>query len=217
MALVAGIGPGTSPSITPRTPHVAPRGTHPADGATHTDRFAGLQVQGRLQAGALRLGDLVLSPADGELHYAGGFLTIHRLKGGFYGGTLSGEVVHDGRGQLPHTSIFAHLEGVQTEPLLKALRQERWTLRGNMTLDSRLQLSGQPGPDVLTRASGQGELIVTGARLNGYLPLERLSQTLDPILKGAGLSSTLNDFDRLSAHWTLDGGMLRTRDLTLQR
>ena len=210
VALVAGIGPGTSPSITPRTPH-------PTEGATRTDRFAGVQVQGRLQAGALYLGGLVLNPAEGELHYAGGLLTIRRLKGGFYGGTLSGEVVHDGRGQLPHTSITAHLEGVQTEPLLKALHEDRWTLRGNMTLDSRLQLSGQPGPDVLTRASGQSEVIVTGGRVTGYPPLERLSQTLDPILKGAGPSSTLNEFDRLSAHWTLDGGMLRTRDLTLQR
>ena len=30
-------------------------------------------------------------------------------------------------------------------------------------------------------------------------------------------SLNLNEFDRLSAHWTLDSGILRTRDLTLLR
>ncbi|MBI3780140.1 MAG: AsmA family protein, partial [candidate division NC10 bacterium] len=119
LAVAAGLGSGAGHSSAPRTPRRAPRTPHPAEGATQTDRFAGVQVQGRLQAGALRLDDLVLSPAEGELHYAGGLLTIRRLKGGFYGGTLSGEVVLDGRGQLPHTSITAHLEGVQTEPLLR--------------------------------------------------------------------------------------------------
>ena len=217
VALAAGMGPGTSLSSTARTPHSALRTKHSAEGVTRTERFAGVQVEGRLQSDALHWGGLVLAPAEGELRYGGGLFTVRRLQGRFYGGTLSGDAALDWRGHLPRTSMTARLDGVQTEPLLKALHEERWTLRGSMTLDSRLELSGQPGPGTLTKASGQSEMIVTGGRLIGYPPLERLSQTFGPILEGAGFSSTLNEFDRLSAHWTLDNGVLRTKDLLLQR
>jgi hypothetical protein len=109
------------------------------------------------------------------------------------------------------------MERVQTEPLLKALQEERWTLSGIMTLDSNLELFGEPGTGALARAVGHSDLVVTGGRLTGYPPLERVTRSFDPVLKGAGTSSALNEFDRLSAHWTLDKGTLRTRDLLLQR
>jgi len=87
-----------------------------------------------------------------------------------------------------------------------------------MTLDSKMELSGQLGSEALAKVSGQTDMTVTDGRVIGYTPLERLSKTVDPILKGLGISPlTLNEFDRLSAHWTLDGGILRTRDLMLLR
>lgn len=218
VAMATGLGSWTGHSSTPR--RRGERGvvaSHSRDGTPHTERFAGPRVEGRLRSGAVHWGGLILTPAEGELRYTGGLFTIHRLRGGFYGGRLSGNAALDWRRQSSYTSITAHLEGVQTEPLLKALHEERWTLRGTMTLDSRVELSGQPGPGALTRASGQSELIVTGGRLTGYPPLDKVAQTFHPLLKGAGISSTLNEFDRLSAHWTLDGGILRTRDLSLQR
>ena len=218
VAMATGLGSWTGHSSTPR--RRGERGivaSRSSDGTPYTERFAGPHVEGRLRSGAVHWGGLVLTPAEGELRYTGGLLTIHRLRGGFYGGSLSGDAALDWRRQPSHTSITAHLDGVQTEPLLKALHEERWRLRGTMTLDSRVELSGQPGPGTLTRASGQSELIVTGGRLTGYPPLDKVAQTFHPLLKGAGISSTLNEFDRLSAHWTLDGGILRTRDLSLQR
>jgi hypothetical protein len=101
--------------------------------------------------------------------------------------------------------------------LLKALHEEQWKLSGVMTLDSNLELLGAPGPGALTRAVGHSDLVVTGGRLTGYPPLERVTRTFDPILKGAGASTALNEFERLSAHWTLDRGTLRTTDLVLRR
>ena len=177
----------------------------------------GPQIEGRFRSDAVRWRGLVLTTAEGDFRYRRGVLTIQRLRGGFYGGSLSSGASLDWRGRPSRTSITAHLERVQTEPLLKALQEERWTLSGIMTLDSNLELFGKPGTGALARAVGHSDLVVTGGRLTGYPPLERVKRTFDPVLKGAGASSALNEFDRLSAHWTLDKGTLRTTDLLLQR
>lgn len=189
----------------------------PARIAAKTGSPEGIQIDGRLRSDALRWGGLVLTAAGCDFRYWGEVLSIQRLRGDFYGGRLSSEVTLDWRGHRSRASISAHLERVQTEPLLRALHEKRWTLSGIMTMDSNLDLSGQLGPGALARGVGHSDLVVTGGRLSGYPPLESVARTLDPFLKGAGGSSALNEFDRLSAHWTLDGGILRTRDLLLQR
>ena len=177
----------------------------------------GLQIDGRIRSDAVRWRGLLLTNARGDFRYTGGVLTIRGLRGGFYGGSLSSGASLDWRGRPSRTSITAHLEGVQTEPLLKALQEERWKLSGIMTLDSSLELSGQPGPGALAKAVGRSDLVVTGGRLTGHPLLDKVTRTFDPFLKEAGSSSALNEFDRLSAHWTLDRGTLQTRDLVLQR
>jgi hypothetical protein len=177
----------------------------------------GPQIRGRFRSNAVRWRGLVLTGAEGDFRYRGGTLAIQRLRGGFYGGSLSSGASLDWRRRPSRSVITAHMERVQTEPLLKALQEEQWKLSGIMTMDSNLELLGAPGRGALARAVGHSDLVVTGGRLTGYPPLERVTRTFDPILKGAGASTALNEFDRLSAHWTLDRGTLRTRDLVLQR
>lgn len=161
---------------------------------------------------------MILTTAESDVHYCCRLLTIRRLQGGLYGGTVSGDAALDWRGPTSRTTVTTHLEGVQTEPLLGAIQEPRWTLRGTMALDSKMELSGQLGPGALAKVTGQTDIAVTNGRVTGYAPLEQLSKTADPVLKGLGINApTLNEFDRLSAHWTLDGGILRTRDLTLLR
>ncbi len=224
VALVAASGSETNQVNVPRTPQISPSPPYPTGErgdvprTLHSPEVAGLQVEGHLRSGILRWGKLVLTTAEGDLRYCCGLLTIGRLQGGFYGGTLSGDAALSFSGRAPHTRITTHLEGFQIEPLLDAIQKPQWTLRGRMTLDSKIELSGQLGPGALARASGQTDITLANGRVIGYAPLERLSKTFDPFLKGTGISSSaLSEFDLLSAHWTLDGGTLRTRDLTLLR
>ena len=208
----------------PQTPKIPPSPLYQRGARGDLARAAsssepgGLQIEGHLRSDVLRWGKLVLTTAENDLHYCCGLFTLRRLRGGFYGGTLSSDAAVDWRGPTPRVTVATHLEGVQTEPLLSAIQDPKWTVRGVMTLDSKMELSGQLGSGALTRVSGQSDIVVTNGQVTGYAPLERLSKTADPILKGLGMSPlTLNEFDRLSAHWTLDGGILRTRDLTLLR
>ncbi|MCZ7624477.1 MAG: AsmA-like C-terminal region-containing protein [Candidatus Methylomirabilis sp.] len=132
------------------------------------------------------MGKLVLTAAESDLDYCCRLLTIRRLRGGLYGGTLSGGGAIDWRGSTPRTTVATHLDGVQTEPLLNAIQEPRWTLHGVMTLDSKIEIAGQLGSGALARTSGQTDVAVTNGRVTGYTPLERLSKTADPILKGLG-------------------------------
>lgn len=219
VAIATAAGTGADPSPRPSAPPPLPSPQISFGwGGERAGRDGSLQVEGHLRSGVLRWGKLVLTTAEGDLHYCCGLLTISRLQGGFYGGNLSGEAALSFSGRAPRVRVTTHLDGVQTEPFLEAIQEPRWTVRGMMTLDSKMELSGPLGPGALARVSGQTDMAVTNGRIIGYAPLERLSKTVHPILKGVGLSSpTLNEFDRLSAHWTLDSGILRTRDLMLLR
>lgn len=217
IAMATAFASGEASAITPRRSRKRDAGSAAAVSRARAGQPDGMQIEGRLRSGAVRWGELLLTAAEGELRYAGGLLAIRRLRGAFYGGSLSVDAALDYRERLPRTTITARLEGIQTEPFLKALQEERWNLRGVMSMDSQLEIAGQIGPDVLTRASGQSDLVVTGGHVTGYPPLDKVAQTFSPLLKGAGISSGLNEFDRLSAHWTLDKGLLRTDDLVLQR
>lgn len=217
MAMSTAFASEEASAITPRRSRKRDAGSAAAVRRARAGQPDGMQIEGRLRSGTVRWGELLLTAAEGDLRYTGGLLAIHRLRGRLYGGSLVGDAALDWRGRLPHTTITARLEGIQAEPFLKALQEERWILRGVMSMDSQLELTGQIGPDALTRASGQSDLVVTGGHVTGYPPLDKVAQTFSPLLKGAGISSGLNEFDRLSAHWTLDKGFLRTDDLVLQR
>ncbi|MBI3084962.1 MAG: hypothetical protein HYY88_04430, partial [candidate division NC10 bacterium] len=54
-------------------------------------------------------------------------------------------------------------------------------------------------------------------RLIGYKPLDRLSEVIAPILASQGTRVRLNEFEQVSGRYTLDKGVLRTRDLTLTK
>jgi AsmA protein len=224
VALATATASGANKVNAPRTPQNPPsplyqrgvRGDLPR--TLHSPEVEGLQVEGHLRSGVMRWGKLTLTAAEGDLRYCCGQLTIRQLHGGFYGGKLSGDAALSFNGQAPRVRVTTHLEGIQTEPLLGAIQEPRWSLRGMMTLNSTMELSGPLGPGAFARVSGQTDIAVTNGRVTGYAPLEKLSKTADPILKSLGIPSlNLNEFDRLSAHWTLNGGILRTGDLTMLR
>lgn len=64
---------------------------------------------------------------------------------------------------------------------------------------------------------GDGSILLKDGRLVGYKPLERLSEVISPILAVQGVRVRLDEFEQASGHYTLDKGMLRTKDLTITK
>jgi hypothetical protein len=78
-----------------------------------------------------------------------------------------------------------------------------------------VNFAGLSKPEVLGSAVGDGSFLLKDGRLIGYKPLDRLSEVIGPILTSQGIRGRLNEFEQVSGHYTLDKGILRTKDLTL--
>jgi hypothetical protein len=86
-----------------------------------------------------------------------------------------------------------------------------------LNLDGTVSFVGFSSPEILGSAAGGGSLLLKDGRLVGYQPLDRLSEVIAPILATQGVRVRLNEFDQVSGHYSLDKGVLRTKDLTLTK
>jgi hypothetical protein len=132
---------------------------------------------------------------------------------------MNGKVIARGevdlRPKTPQISLTSRVENVATEPLTQAMVPGSWTLRSTLNFDSAVSFVGFATPEILGSAAGGGSLLVKDGRLTGYKPLERLSEVISPVLASQGIRVRLNDFEQVTGHYTLDKGVLRTKDLTL--
>jgi AsmA protein len=215
------------------TPGGAPQGAGPGGG----DRPAGaaiarsptqpsapgapahpIRANGTLRAGAVRWRNLEAKDVQGVLAYRDAVLTVKDLKGGLAGGRLSAAGSMDLRGRHPGANVTFRLEGAQLQPLMAAFPRAKFEAHGVLTTEGKISAPALvPGDEnALGALVGSGSITVVGGRVVGYKPLERLSSTLES-LRGGGLKARLDQFERLTATYTLDKGFLRTKDLTLTR
>jgi hypothetical protein len=175
-------------------------------------------IQGRVRVADLRYGGLAWSGLDGELRYQGGVLTIPAAEAGFMQGriALSGQM--DFQASRPRVALKTRLTDVATEPLVKALAKPSWSLQSRMTGATDLSFTGVAAQAILGSAAGGGSVQLKDGRLVDYKPLERLSDMIAPVLAAQGLRGIkLNEFQQLAGTFTLDKGVLRTKDLTLTK
>lgn len=176
-----------------------------------------LSAEGTLSLGELKYAGLVWSAVGADLRYQGGILQVSRVRAGFLGGTVQAQAEMDLRPKMPSVTLTSRLEDVATEPLVRALREGSFSLQSRLSLESQVSFVGFAMPDILGSASGQGKLHLGEGRLENYPPLDRLSEVLAPILAGQGVRVRLHEFKQLDGTYTLGNGILRTRDLTLQK
>lgn len=185
-------------------PPAAPRGT-------------GFAAQGRITIGDLRYRGLALTAVQTDVQYKDGLVQLPDLRANFMNGKLTAKGELDLRPKVPRVVLTSRLESVATEPLVRALALGTWTLRSGLNLDGTVSFVGFSSPEILGSAAGGGSLLLKDGRLIGYKPLERLSEVITPILAAQGVRVRLDEFQQVSGHYSLDKGVLRTKDLTLTK
>ena len=172
-------------------------------------------AQGRITVGDLRYLGLLLTTVQADVRYQDGRVHLPELRADFMMGKLTAKGEVDLRPKVPRVALSSRLESVATEPLIRALALGPWTLRSALNLDGDVSFVGFSSPEILGSAAGGGSLLLKDGRLSGYKPLDRLSEVITPVLATQGVRVRLDEFDQVSGHYTLDKGILRTKDLTL--
>lgn len=198
-------------------PVIAQAAAPPRPAAEARTAGPGLAAQGRVNIGDLRYQGLTLNAFQADLRYQDGVVQLPDVQATVANGKIrvNGEV--DLRSKLPRVTLTSKLDSLATEPLVKALALGSWTLQSTLTSDARVGFTGLSQPDILGSAAGDGSVSLKDGHISGYKPLDRLSEVIGPILASQGTPVRLNEFQRLTGHYTLDKGILRTKDLTLTK
>jgi AsmA protein len=178
---------------------------------------SGLTAQGRVNIGDLRYHGIPLTAFEADVRYQEGLVQLSELRANLLNGKLTSRGDLDFRSRTPRVSLTSRVDNVATEPLLKALAVGPWTLRSGLSFESDLKFAGLSKPEILGSAAGDGSLVLKDGRLSDYRPVDRLSEVIGPILANQGIRVRLNEFEQVSGHFTLDKGVLRTKDLTLTK
>jgi len=202
-------------------PAVANAAVSPAEAkpkaASASSAGAAFAAQGRITVGDLRYGGLALTAVQADVRYRDGLVQVPDLRADFMNGKLTAKGEVDLHPKVPRVALTSRLANVATEPLVRALALGTWTLQSALNFDGDVSFVGFSSPEILGSAAGGGSLLLKDGRLNGYKPLDRLSEVILPILATQGVRVRLNEFDQVSGHYNLDKGVLRTKDLTLTK
>lgn len=209
------LAPGPAPQT--RTSSGLAWAAAPGPDVSATGGAAGLSAQGRVNVGELTYKGLTWSGVEVAVRYRDGVLQLPDIRASFVQGTLRAKGEVDLRPKIPHVSLTSRLEKAATEPLVKALALGSWKLTSGLDFDGQTEFVGLVWPDALGSASGSGAILLRQGRLTDYRPLDRLAEAIGPFLAAQGVHVRLNEFDQLGGHYTLDKGVLRTKDLTLTK
>ncbi len=177
----------------------------------------GLAAQGRVSIGDLRFRGLTWTAVQADIRYQDRLAQLPDVRANFMNGRVTAKGEVDLHPKTPRIALTSRLDNVATEPLVRALALGSWTLRSTLNFDSTATFVGSSTPEILGSAAGEGSLLLKDGRLTGYKPLDRLSEVISPILASQGVRVRLNEFEEVSGHYTLDKGVLRTKDLTLTK
>src|SRR5690606_36394766 len=106
--------------LPPETPDAQGVDAGALDGiAIAADLVRPLDVDGKLTLGALRIAGLESRDINATVQAKSGLLRVNPASAKLYGGTYSGDVTLDARGDTPRVSMNERLRGVQAGPLFE--------------------------------------------------------------------------------------------------
>ena len=193
----------------------------PADEAAGPDEVAmpqeelkGMELQGKLQAGTLRMTGLEFSDAEVGIVLRNGKLRLNPLTAGFYGGRYNGDVSLDSSGAEPLLSLDEKIDGITFQRLVADLVESE-SLSGVAMGRAKLSGVGRTSSQVLGSLQGDLGLTLTEGALEGINIWYEIRRGM-ALFKGLPPPAPEPDrtvFSRLSFDAGVDGGIISPREL----
>lgn len=211
--------PAAGASNTAASDNKAVTGKSEALSAVEPDLGAlkGVDLDGRLQLGSLRLKGLDLGAVDLQVAMAKGLLTLKQFSATVAGGQVSANGVLDARQQPATYKVHKQVAGVNIRPLLQTLAQSD-LLEGKGDLDVQVQGRGLSELALRNGMQGKVTLKLSDGALHG-INLPEMIREARATLTGKGAEQVKEarktDFSALTASFQIANGIARSNDIQL--
>ncbi|HEH9417048.1 TPA: AsmA family protein [Aeromonas sobria] len=177
----------------------------------------GLDLDGRLQLGSLRLKGLDLGAVDLQVTLAKGLLTLKQFNATVAGGQVTANGVLDARQQPATYKMHKQVAGVNIRPLLQTLAHSD-LLEGKGDLDVQVQGRGLSALALRNGMQGKVTLKLSDGALHG-INLPEMIREARATLTGKGAEQVKEarktDFSALTASFQIADGIARSKDIQL--
>jgi AsmA protein len=174
-----------------------------------------IDVQARISAAELTIGDGHFAPAAIDATLASGVLTARVSNLGAYGGSANGDVTIDASAANPSFALRADLTGVRALPLLKGLADFD-KLDGKLQTKISVRSSGNSQRAIMANMSGTTFAVFQDGAIKGLNVAQMIRSLTASTLSGWQESSEqATDLSQLSASFKIDKGQAQTTDLNL--
>ena len=177
----------------------------------------GVDLDGRLQLGSLRLKGLDLGAVDLQVALAKGLLTLKQFSATVAGGQVKANGVLDARQQPATYKVHKQVAGVNIRPLLQTLAQSD-LLEGKGDLDVQVQGRGLSALALRNGMQGKVTLKLSDGALHG-INLPEMIREARATLTGKGAEQVKEarktDFSALTASFQIADGIARSNDIQL--
>jgi AsmA protein len=177
----------------------------------------GVDLDGRLQLGSLRLKGLDLGAVDLQVAMAKGLLTLKQFSATVAGGQVNAKGVLDARQQPATYKVHKQVVGVNIRPLLQTLAQSD-LLEGKADLDVQVQGRGLSPLALRNGMQGKVTLKLSDGALHG-INLPEMIREARATLSGKGAEQVKEarktDFSALTASFQIADGIARSNDIQL--
>ncbi len=180
------------------------------------ETLRGLDIDGRIRAGRLKVGGLKLADLRARLRADRGLIRLAPVSAILYGGRYQGEMALDARQSPPSLTLDERLVGIDIDPLLMDLTGRRLAFgRGDAEL--RVEARGQGGDEIVASLDGRLGFDLRDGGIHGVALADML------VRSGVVPAERLHGWDerdqtvfrRLNATATITKGVVRTDDLRL--
>jgi len=174
-----------------------------------------IDVQARISAAELNIGDGRFAPAAIEAALMSGVLKAQLANLGAYDGNANGDLTIDASTANPTFAMRADLAGVRALPLLRSLADFD-KIDGRMQAKISVRSSGTSQRAIMSNMSGTAFVVFQDGAIKGLNVAQMIRSLTASTLSGWQESAEkTTDLSQLSASFRIDKGQAQTTDLNL--
>jgi AsmA protein len=178
-----------------------------------------VDVQARISAAEINMGDVRFAPAAIDAALAGGVIKARFANLGAYGGQASGDLAIDATATMPAYTLRCDLTGVRALPLLRAAAGFD-ELDGNLQAKLALRSTGNSQRAILSNLDGTVFTLFRDGAIKGLNVAQMIRALTSGTLTGWQQSqeqgrAQSTDLSQLGASFRIDKGLATTSDLNL--